>query len=210
MNPVPIAVLSRYETMIKKRNIDMSLHGDYKKWLRYYLDFCSKYPVPDSKSERIRLFSEKLREKKQSEHQRQQAIHAVYLYFELQQGDKENCTSDRKSTDRQCSHEQSMQAPQQNMFHQRQSQYSVAGYQEKSASPEWDGLLEALAAEIKVRHYSRKTLKTYAHWSRQFQRFLKNKPPRELSTADVKEYLTHLAVKCHVAASTQNQAFCIG
>jgi integron integrase len=36
---------------------------------------------------------------------------------------------------------------------------------------------------------------------------LKNKPPRELSTADVKEYLTFLAVTCHVAESTQNQAF---
>jgi site-specific recombinase XerD len=70
--------------------------------------------------------------------------------------------------------------------------------------------LEVLAAEIKVRHYSRKTLKTYANWSRQFQRFLKDKPPRELTTADVKEYMTFLAVKCNVAASTQNQAFQIG
>jgi site-specific recombinase XerD len=87
------------------------------------------------------------------------------------------------------------------------SQYTYAGYQEKSKSPEWDALLEALAAEIMVRHYSRKTLKTYANWSRQFQRFLKDKPPRELTTADVKEYLTFLAVKCKVAASTQNQAF---
>jgi site-specific recombinase XerD len=57
-----------------------------------------------------------------------------------------------------------------------------------------------------VRHYSRKTLKTYALWSRKFQHFLKNKSPAELSTADVKAYLTHLAVDCHVAASTQNQA----
>jgi Phage integrase, N-terminal SAM-like domain len=59
-----------------------------------------------------------------------------------------------------------------------------------------------MAAEIKVRHYSRKTLKTYANWSRLFQRFLKDKSPLELTTADVKEYLTFLAVKCHVAAST--------
>ncbi|MDD2310260.1 MAG: phage integrase N-terminal SAM-like domain-containing protein [Desulfuromonadaceae bacterium] len=50
-------------------------------------------------------------------------------------------------------------------------------------------------------------MKTYAHWSRQFQRFLKIKSPQELSTADVKEYLTYLAVKCKVAASTQDQAF---
>lgn len=64
-----------------------------------------------------------------------------------------------------------------------------------------------MAAEIKVRHYSRKTLKTYTNWSRQFQRFLKDKPPQELSTADVKDYMTYLAVTCKVAASTQNQAF---
>jgi site-specific recombinase XerD len=89
----------------------------------------------------------------------------------------------------------------------RASQYNEAGYQEKSDSPEWDEVLAKLAAEIKIRHYSRKTLKTYANWSRQFQRFLKNKPPLELSTADVKEYLTYLAVKRNVAASTQNQAF---
>lgn len=87
------------------------------------------------------------------------------------------------------------------------SQYREAGYAQKSDSLEWDELLAKLAAEIEVRHYSRKTLKTYALWARQFQRFLKSKTPLELSTADVKEYLTFLAVKCHVAASTQNQAF---
>ena len=58
-----------------------------------------------------------------------------------------------------------------------------------------------------MRHYSRKTLKTYAHWSRQFQRFLKNKPPKSLLSKDVKEYLTYLAVQGRVSASTQNQAF---
>lgn len=85
--------------------------------------------------------------------------------------------------------------------------YSEAGYQEKSDSIEWDKVLEAMATEIKVRHYSRKTLQTYAKWSRNFQRFLKNKPPALLTTEDVKEYLGYLAVKCKVAASTQNQAF---
>ena len=68
-------------------------------------------------------------------------------------------------------------------------------------------MLKKWPHEIKIRHYSRKTLQTYALWSRQFQRFLKNKPPEELSSVDVKDYLTHLAVKCKVAASTQNQAF---
>ena len=78
---------------------------------------------------------------------------------------------------------------------------------EKSNSPAWDQAIDKLAAEIKTRHYSRKTLKTYADWGRKFQRYLQDKPPDDLSSADVKEYLTYLAVKRRVASSTQNQAF---
>lgn len=78
---------------------------------------------------------------------------------------------------------------------------------EKTRSPEWDAVIETLAAEIKTRHYSRKTLKAYAEWSRKFQLFLRDKVPSDLSSVDAKEYLTHLAVKKGVAASTQNQAF---
>ena len=90
----------------------------------------------------------------------------------------------------------------------QQSKYvSTAEYVVKSDSPEWDKVIAELASEIKTRHYSRKTLKAYSLWARQFQKFLRNKPPHELSSTDVKEYLTYLAVKCHVAASTQNQAF---
>jgi len=78
---------------------------------------------------------------------------------------------------------------------------------EKSKSPAGDQAIERLVAEIKTRRYSRKTLKTYADWARKFQRYLSDKPPDKLSPADVKEYLTNLAVKCRVASSTQNQAF---
>ncbi|GFO57007.1 hypothetical protein GMSM_40140 [Geomonas sp. Red276] len=64
-----------------------------------------------------------------------------------------------------------------------------------------------MVAEIKLRHYSRKTLRAYAHWSRRFQRFLKNKPPESVSTDDAKAYLTYLAVEGKVSSATQNQAF---
>ncbi|GFO58116.1 integron integrase [Geomonas silvestris] len=87
------------------------------------------------------------------------------------------------------------------------SRYCEAGYAVTSASPEWDAVLATLADEIKLRHYSRRTLKTYANWTRNFQKFLKNKAPQDLCTEDVKAYLSFLAVKCQVAATTQNQAF---
>jgi integron integrase len=72
---------------------------------------------------------------------------------------------------------------------------------------ERDNLAQRLAAEIKTRHYSPKTLKAYALWTTKFREFTKDKTPDSLSAAEVKAYLTYLAVKCKVSASTQNQAF---
>lgn len=164
----------------------------------------------------------KLQDKKQTEAQRRQATHAVSLYFDMQKHAGSENTRDvpsfgegeqmavREPNEKWVSPGKSFASlarSEQPAGNVRVSRYSEAGYEEKSDSSEWDSTLATLTAEIKVRHYSRKTLKTYANWTRRFQRFLKNKPPRELSTADVKEYLTYLAVKCHVAASTQNQAF---
>lgn len=79
---------------------------------------------------------------------------------------------------------------------------------ERTKSAEWDDIvIDRLAGEIKSRHYSRKTLQAYAGWSRKFQIYLKHKPPADLSSSDVKKYLTYLATTCKVSASTQNQAF---
>ena len=54
MIPIPDDILKQYEAVLKKRAVAISLHADYKKWLRYYLDFRSKYPLPNSKSEHVR------------------------------------------------------------------------------------------------------------------------------------------------------------
>jgi integrase len=89
----------------------------------------------------------------------------------------------------------------------RESRYNDWRCLRQSDSPAWDKIIESLTAEIKMRHYSRKTLNAYADWSRKFQDYLKNKTPDALTADDVKAYLTYLAVDCKVAASTQNQAF---
>jgi integron integrase len=44
------------------------------------------------------------------------------------------------------------------------------------------------------------------HWIRRFIEFHQHQHPRQLAESDVNGFLTHLAVKEHVAASTQNQA----
>jgi hypothetical protein len=81
---IPDYILTLYKAVLKKRAVPYSSHTEYKKWLRYYLDFCGKYPLPASKSEQVKLFINKLREKKQTQAQQRHAAHAVSLFFEIQ------------------------------------------------------------------------------------------------------------------------------
>src|SRR3989338_5523173 len=216
MQTVPDDIGEQYSAVLKKRTVPVSRHADYMKWLRYFLDFRSKYPLPDSRSEQVRLFIQKLREKKQTNEQQKQAAHALSLYFESQpriksgSGKIEEKTSSPVLNDKRitASTPQFQEKEKRTVNGQRSgSRFNEWRCMEKSKSPEWDALIDRLAAEIKLRHYSRKTLKTYADWSRKFQSYLKNKRPDELSAMDVKDYLTYLAVNCKVAGSTQNQAF---
>jgi len=271
MQPIPSDILAQFEAVLKKRSVPVACHADYRKWLLYYLDFRGKYTLPDSKSEHVRLFIEKLQKKNQTPEQLNQAAHALSLFFESQNAETKAATISTSSQYRATTeglplqvseaattpatprnHNSSypplilrgggeaggvtikgeysnlsraaattpiysplsdMQQPQRvlgtepAMPQQAGSRYNEWRCLEKSGSPAWDKVIDTLAAEIKTRHYSRKTLKTYADWSRKFQGFLHNKPPDELSATDVKAYITYLAVKRKVFASTQNQAF---
>ena len=79
---------------------------------------------------------------------------------------------------------------------------ATTGYQGK-----WEVCLTRLKEEIALRQYSKNTYKTYSLWVRDFAQYLKDKPPEAVEATDAKEYLTYLAVKRKVSASTQNQAF---
>jgi|GEM_PF-2765935 len=56
MQPIPSDILIHFEAVLKKRAVPVSRHADYRKRLRYYLDFRGKNTLPDSKSEHVRLF----------------------------------------------------------------------------------------------------------------------------------------------------------
>lgn len=68
------------------------------------------------------------------------------------------------------------------------------------------GLIQRYREELQVRHYARRTVKTYEKWLRRFLRFHAMRLPREMGSAEVNAFLNHLAVELQVSASTQNQA----
>ncbi len=67
-------------------------------------------------------------------------------------------------------------------------------------------LLEEVRDLIRTRHYSYRTEEAYLYSIRQYILFHGKRHPAEMGPAEVSQFLTHLAVKREVAASTQNQA----
>jgi len=167
----PKSQLPQYLKLLENRGVTAASFAECIKWCRYFLDYCSKYPVPDLNPERVQLFVDKLKSKKQSDLQCRQAAYAVSVLFALQKQEEPSTQAAIESTDENQPEIAGPAAAQPPRPKTRKSQYTVAGYGEKSSSPEWDEVLAKMAGEIKLRHYSRRTLQTYAQWSRQFQNF---------------------------------------
>jgi len=72
--------------------------------------------------------------------------------------------------------------------------------------PGKSALLEDVRQNLRVRHYSTRTEKSYLYWVRQFILFNGKIHPANLAERDVAKYLSYLAQKRRVSASTQNQA----
>lgn len=67
-------------------------------------------------------------------------------------------------------------------------------------------LLAAVRDQMRLRHYSLRTEKSYIDWIRRYIRFCGGRHPRQLGATEITTFLTHLAVDLKVAAATQNQA----
>ncbi len=67
-------------------------------------------------------------------------------------------------------------------------------------------LLDQVRIAIRTRHYSRRTEDAYVHWIRRYILFHGKRHPAEMGATHVAAFLTDLAVRCDVAASTQTQA----
>jgi len=67
-------------------------------------------------------------------------------------------------------------------------------------------LLDQVRDAIRLKHYSIRTEEAYVNWIKRYILFHNKRHPTEMGAPEVEAFLTHLAVKENVAASTQNQA----
>src|SRR5712692_5274702 len=76
----------------------------------------------------------------------------------------------------------------------------------RESSPRPPKLLDRVREAIRLRHGSRSTEKSYVAWIRRYILFHGKRHPAEMGAAEVTQFLSALAVRDNVAASTQNQA----
>jgi integron integrase len=188
MISIPSEISVRFNSALVKNKVPQDYQNHYRKWLRYYLDFCQKYNFQSIKPESLQSFLRKLGEKLQTREQQKQASYAISLYYTIIPARTVTAQKIRSGG-------------------YTSGQIAIEKEKFSDESEEWKSSLGNLFAEIKIRHYSPKTLKTYTLWIKKFQAFTRNKYPQLLSSNDVKEFLTFLAIKRKVSASTQNQAF---
>lgn len=68
-------------------------------------------------------------------------------------------------------------------------------------------LLDQVSEVMRFKHYSIRTETTYREWIKRYILFHNKRHPREMAATEVSRFLSDLAVRRKVSASTQNQAF---
>ena len=83
MIKIPQQIIQQFDTLLDKEKISFDKQNYYRKWLRYYLDFCYKYNHDPKQTESLPEFINKLRDKKQSKQQQKQAFDSIIIYYKL-------------------------------------------------------------------------------------------------------------------------------
>jgi len=201
-------LLASYTSLLDQNKVSHSFKPFYLKWLRFYLDFCQKYDHNPENPLSLPLFLQKLKLKGQSDVLLKQANHAVNIYYYLTNiqtkkttgnspsGNIQNNTENIKNTQAAQTDVSTGKSPQKDHSNQHDAEKSL-----------WDKIYVGLKEEIELRHYSRKTLKSYSLWAHKFGRFAYQINPTDVSRKELRAYLTYLTNGLKVSASTQKQAF---
>lgn len=73
-------------------------------------------------------------------------------------------------------------------------------------TPKSARLMDQVREVLRFHHYAYNTEKSYVGWILKYIRFHNRRHPREMGKAEIEHFLSYLAIKRHVSASTQNQA----
>ena len=79
----PRNLWEKFDRWMAAERVARNRRGAYRKWLRFYLDFCNKYNHEYANPASLAPFLEKLASKRQTAAQREEAGRAVQLYWRM-------------------------------------------------------------------------------------------------------------------------------
>ncbi len=185
MKKIPENIDNIFCQRMKNAGIIYGLQQEYRKWLRFYLDFCDKYYLAPPARESLAQFIKKLNEKGQAPDNQKQAVQSVNVYLDIISRESEEPLAGIV----------------------KETTPVISGSDDGKKNSDWSTIFKNLNDSIRLRNYSKKTFRAYAGWIDRFAAFIRHKSPKDIIIEDVKLFLTDLAVKRNVAATTQNQAF---
>ena len=170
----------------------------YAYWANQYLAF-SKSLNNVGSDDTIRLFIESLHNRPNiNEWQIQQARRAAQIYLNYFIDKQSQSSNNTKPPDLL----NTSSTPQ---------HYSITQESQEAAAITPEMIILKLQEAIRVKHYSLSTERTYIDWVKRFLNYTgageKATLTKNPDSQSIKEFLTHLAIKKNVSASTQNQAF---
>ena len=230
MQPVARETVVAYERRLEEAKVPPLQRPQDHKWTRFYLDFCHKYGHPPGSPTSLGPFLTKLAAKSQSFEQREQAAAAVGLLIGPPPQPSTARTVEKANGPPSSAVALPSQHPvaaprpaappptappvaaapppaRSNPAHHASGRPAGATPPLPGRGASWQSEYRDLEASIKMRNYSRKTLAAYRFWVAKFQSFVRSRPTGELGANEVRGFLSELAVRYGVAASTQNQAF---
>lgn len=164
----------------------------FKKWLSDFLEFCRYRNVPDSDRKALDRYLDGLVASGKRGFQVEQARLSVQLYW-MNAGEIAGAETLEVRP---------FESPNGTAASGQSGIVQAGG----TDSLEWLAVGAEMASQIRLRHYSAKTLKAYRYWARYFARFVGHLPPAAVTDANARDFLTFLA-EDGVSGSTQNQAF---
>ncbi|WP_049794650.1 hypothetical protein [Methylomonas methanica] len=84
MHSLPDELSHLFNVALDKGQYPENIKYLYRKWLRYYWDFCQKYHHDPHRRSSLPLFLKKLEQKNQTEQQCEQAHRALVLFYKTQ------------------------------------------------------------------------------------------------------------------------------
>ena len=81
MISIPSEISVRFNSALAKNRIPNDYQNHYRKWLRYYLDFCQKYNFQSIQPDSLQNFLEKVGGKTTDKGTTESRLHMQYLYI---------------------------------------------------------------------------------------------------------------------------------